>query len=884
MESQDVTVRRVLYNGAPIHVISAAGDDFCFSRAAEWALYGSTSHSGSLNKALKTLGQPSPIVVRTNALPPGINLTDYQALLLAYREFQLALDNDSTVRPPKMLSIVLVTSVAEVCVDLRGNLELLEVLGCPVPEAWVLADKQAALAKEHLVDLMLNEEIDLLNERNQVSLAEEIIEFVTFAESPADEIQLKGYAMQPTRHLTAQLNAFVQHKTATFAHNRESAAVRGVTATSDVQSILRLCGWLWTVEVRISDLRELRTLAPERLQEYCTWLIEQRAIKYGSVSNYLNGIQSVLEHLLTIPMLESDNDESIDRLDELMQATHNLRSQAEREAKEQRLYRARKPDWISWATAKVARESAMAAMRVALKKRPANRSKQLLAVSQALVISLLTVMPPDRCGVVRRLAFGDTLKKRDGSYHIDLTSFKHKTSRYYGPSMTPISPRLTELLDTWLAMTQTFEFDELDPDATRTQRRYLFTQKNDPNRCVDSSGFTAFVKASFKEHTPNGEAPCPTLLRSAFITTLRETTTDNEILKSAAIAQKHSITMQSSDVYDLETHVRLTQKAMEWCEGYADGNLEQTVRTDLERTDVPHENSLQDLLPDNPLPDDPLPDDPLLDDPLPDEPLPDEPMQDDQHPPVSAMRFVAPLAPINNNAALGTMPTSEFEVELVTGGRVVSGKPRHRILWNGYPELQEWWGNVEPAFVFHSATYVGREILLTKQGQRSGNLAIIASIIGTNTCELQLAGGSTVMADLVACDAKHETTRVTISWSLTRPETWLIPHCDGPLIMNDCCFGFDSLEAKAARGAWLDAEMSNFPTLEESLCILRSANDDMSDHVEMRDVVPSILRLFDGGDNSHKALDNLGKLSRVFQQGSLMHDSVQILITVAHRM
>jgi hypothetical protein len=248
------------------------------------------------------------------------------------------------------------------------------------------------------------------------------------------------------------------------------------------------------------------------------------------------------------------------------------------------------------------------------------------------------------------------------------------------------------------------------------------------------------------------------------------------------------------------------------------------------------------------------------------------------------MRFVAPLAPINNNAALGTMPTSEFEVELVTGGRVVSGKPRHRILWNGYPELQEWWGNVEPAFVFHSATYVGREILLTKQGQRSGNLAIIASIIGTNTCELQLAGGSTVMADLVACDAKHETTRVTISWSLTRPETWLIPHCDGPLIMNDCCFGFDSLEAKAARGAWLDAEMSNFPTLEESLCILRSANDAMSDHVEMRDVVPSILRLFDGGDNSHKALDNLGKLSRVFQQGSLMHDSVQILITVAHRM
>ncbi len=115
------------------HYVVGAGDDFCFSRAAEWALYGSTSHSGSLNKALKTLGQPSPIVVCTNAqaLPPRINLMDYQALWSAYREFQLALDNDSTVRPPKMLSIVLVTSIAEVCADLCGNLELLEVLGCP---------------------------------------------------------------------------------------------------------------------------------------------------------------------------------------------------------------------------------------------------------------------------------------------------------------------------------------------------------------------------------------------------------------------------------------------------------------------------------------------------------------------------------------------------------------------------------------------------------------------------------------------------------------------------------------------------------------------------------------------------------------------------------
>jgi hypothetical protein len=39
-------------------------------------------------------------------------------------------------------------------------------------------------------------------------------------------------------------------------------------------------------------------------------------------------------------------------------------------------------------------------------------------------------MPPDRVGVIRRLAFEDTLKKHtDGSWYIDVTAFKHKTSR-----------------------------------------------------------------------------------------------------------------------------------------------------------------------------------------------------------------------------------------------------------------------------------------------------------------------------------------------------------------------------------------------------------------------------------------------------------------------
>ena len=56
---------------------------------------------------------------------------------------------------------------------------------------------------------------------------------------------------------------------------------------------------------------------------------------------------------------------------------------------------------------------------------------------------------------------------------------------------------------------------------------------------------------------------------TAFITELRNSTSDAQILGAAAVAQKHSVAMQESDTYDLATHVRATKAAMEWCDNYA---------------------------------------------------------------------------------------------------------------------------------------------------------------------------------------------------------------------------------------------------------------------------------------------------------------------------
>jgi len=79
-----------------------------------------------------------------------------------------------------------------------------------------------------------------------------------------------------------------------------------------------------------------------------------------------------------------------------------------------------------------------------------------------------TVAPPDRVGVTRKLRFGHSLiKNADGSFHIDLTKQygSHKTAKFYGASMTPISTIVQPYLQ---LLVECNEFDIVGTNA------YLF--------------------------------------------------------------------------------------------------------------------------------------------------------------------------------------------------------------------------------------------------------------------------------------------------------------------------------------------------------------------------------------------------------------------------
>ena len=143
-------------------------------------------------------------------------------------------------------------------------------------------------------------------------------------------------------------------------------------------------------------------------------------------------------------------------------------------------------------------------------------ARKLQALKEWLVISLHTVQPPDRVGVVRKLRLGVTLKKEGGSYTLDMTQARYKTSRFYGPSITSMSSLLTEPLDAYL--------DAFQWETAGNETPYLFHPTDDTTRCLPSSQWSGVVKACFKKHSPSHVAPPPKLLRASFITWLRDST------------------------------------------------------------------------------------------------------------------------------------------------------------------------------------------------------------------------------------------------------------------------------------------------------------------------------------------------------------------------
>ena len=122
------------------------------------------------------------------------------------------------------------------------------------------------------------------------------------------------------------------------------------------------------------SLTTLTTVHPSKLQGYCEFLIA-RPMTHGTISNSLNGLVNVMAYVQSLCIANDDNsdfEDSPDTVDALIDTALKLRSQAEKQAKVQNLYKPRHPAWCSWPEAKQTRLNALAVMGAKLQQRPFN--------------------------------------------------------------------------------------------------------------------------------------------------------------------------------------------------------------------------------------------------------------------------------------------------------------------------------------------------------------------------------------------------------------------------------------------------------------------------------------------------------------------------------
>ena len=164
-------------------------------------------------------------------------------------------------------------------------------------------------------------------------------------------------------------------------------------------------------------------------QEYATWLQTTQRCKFSTIANYINGLVSICSYCYA--NLAPDDALLAMEPNPLSQLI-NLRGQAEKASKTQQLYDKRVGGWMEWEDVQKSRVSAMTKLG-GMETRGATVAAKRNLLRDCCALSLLSLIPPDRVGCIRKLRIGHTLKKKPGGdWMMDLSKQRdgHKTSRF----------------------------------------------------------------------------------------------------------------------------------------------------------------------------------------------------------------------------------------------------------------------------------------------------------------------------------------------------------------------------------------------------------------------------------------------------------------------
>ena len=529
---------------------------FVFQRHLEAVLFGRTEGSSwpiwkLMNRA--GIGSTTLPVSKPSIAAGVITEEEFNAIM---RVFKDSLPSDivdpcslGRIRCCTLLPLAAAATVVRSFGRSGASMAWLRAVSQPIPQGWELREEQEQNDAEGEVDLVLNEQLDEQGfEAEEMSFAEELMTMPAFSADADDETRLKTYTLQRVPPLLkSQLEQYTLHRTATFAARRQGGAVQSISAETDCNALLRFYGWQAAThhaDVGGDFSFMLRPDLGDIAQEYASWLQNTQQCKFSTIANYLNGLVSITTYCYA--NLEP-NDALLALEPSPLTQLINLRGQAEKASKTQQMYEKRVGGWLEWPDVQKARVTAMSKLS---ELPPGESAAKRALLRDACALSLLSLIPPDSVGCIRKLRLNHTLKrKQGGGWMMDLSKQRdgHKTSRFYGPFAASLPSELNPILDKYVSA---LEFDGLDEAGP-----YLFHPPHgNSDRAMESSSWSQWVSRLFKRHAD--VAIAPKTLRSIFITWLRDNTDSPEVLKAAAHAMKHSEQLQASDDYDQQHGIR----------------------------------------------------------------------------------------------------------------------------------------------------------------------------------------------------------------------------------------------------------------------------------------------------------------------------------------
>ena len=249
--------------------------------------------------------------------------------------------------------------------------------------------------------------------------------------------------------LQRELDSFAEWRLKPINRDRDGVSVEAVTVAGNKADALRLLGWL----------KSEKNIAPsfggvfgsERLGQAVQAFVEHlRACgrTYATCAGYIKSFIAVARFVHAARVARAPRGEAVSTtaVDAMRRAHRQIMQQARLEQK----FSAKPKAWLDWPAVLTAR--ARAVSQYELRKEEGGPGARTRLFDAAL-LTWLTVVPPDRVGVARKLQLGVTLKPTaGGGFELDLrTPDAHKTAALFGPSTTPVPAAACALLRAWLA-------------------------------------------------------------------------------------------------------------------------------------------------------------------------------------------------------------------------------------------------------------------------------------------------------------------------------------------------------------------------------------------------------------------------------------------------